>query len=269
MEADNPWPFNENIELPDLAIDSMMHNDFVGVKIGDVNHTAKANVSQILPRSGRRVLHVEVDAPSEVKAGVMVEVKLRIPESVEGFQWTLETNGLNYDGVSSEMMNVNDSHVGILGNGIVTMSWNAEGDQEKSTAQELTLRFIPTVSGSIGDMIHMSSRVTEAEAYTPDGEILDVKLSHNGTTPDFALYQNQPNPWNAQTTIGFDLPEDAAVTFTVFEATGKVIKTIEGEFKAGYNTVTLSAKDLPGNGVMYYRLESGEYSASKKMVLIK
>jgi hypothetical protein len=118
-------------------------------------------------------------------------------------------------------------------------------------------------------MIHLTSSVTEAEAYTLDGELLDVKLGYTGEAPEFALYQNKPNPWNNQTTIGFDLPDDAPVTLTLYEATGKVVKIIERDGKAGYNTITLSANELPSAGVMYYRLESGEYAASKKMVLIK
>ncbi len=269
MEADNPWPFSENIELPGLANDSVMHNDFVGVKIGDVNHTAKANANQILPRNGRRVLNVILDAASEVKAGEAVEVKLHLPESVDGFQWTLETEGLTYVGVGSETININDSHVGVLENGVVTMSWNTESDKTDLTGQVISLMFTANVSGRISDMIHLTSRVTDAEAYTHVGEILDVKLTRDGISPEFALYQNNPNPWNGQTDIGFDLPADAAVTFTVFDATGKVVKTIEGEFKAGYNSITLNARELPSAGVMYYRLESGEYAASKKMVLIK
>jgi len=151
----------------------------------------------------------------------------------------------------------------------VTMSWNTESDQNDLTGQVINLMFTANVSGSISDMIHLTSRVTDAEAYTHEGEILDVKLTRDGIAPEFALYQNNPNPWNGQTLIGFDLPADAAVTFTVFDATGKVVKTIEGEFKAGYNSITLNARDLSSAGVMYYRLESGEYAASKKMVLIK
>jgi hypothetical protein len=44
---------------------------------------------------------------------------------------------------------------------------------------------------------------------------------------------------------------------------------VEGEYKAGYNSITLTSKDLPIPGVIYYRLESGGYSAIKKMVLIR
>jgi len=269
MEADNPWPFSEEIALPGLANDSIMHNDFVGVKIGDVNNSAKANVSQVLPRGARRVLQIEMDALPEVKAGEVINVKLRIPEYVEGFQWTLETEGLNFVEIGSERLDINEGNVGVLENGVVTMSWNAVSAQEKEDIQEINLRFVATNSGNIAEMIHLTSRITEAEAYTLQGEIVDVKLAYSGMAPEFALYQNKPNPWNNQTTIGFDLPGDAPVTLTVFEATGKVVKTIERDGKAGYNTITLTANELPAAGVMYYRLESGEYSASKKMVLLK
>ena len=83
------------------------------------------------------------------------------------------------------------------------------------------------------------------------------------------MYQNKPNPWNGQTVIGFDLPEAGDVLLTVFDVTGKEVVKITGTYKAGYNTIILTQKDIPTIGVLYYRLESGEYSASKKMVMIK
>jgi hypothetical protein len=149
------------------------------------------------------------------------------------------------------------------------MSWHNEAEVLVSDRQALHLRFTALTSGEVDQMIRLTSRITEAEAYTPDLEILSVQLGHRSSSPEFALYQNQPNPWNAQTSIGFELPEDGAVKFTVFDVTGKAIKTIEGEYSAGYNSILLSVQDLPATGVMYYRLESGEYTASKKMVLIK
>ena len=246
-----------------------MSNDSEGVKGGDVKKTAKANARQVLTRNGRRVVNVALEGVSKVTTGDVVEIKLSIPESVEGFQWTLETEGLTYDGVRSEAMNINDSNIGLLKDGVITMSWNAEGEQTVLPGQVVSMRFIATASGNLEDMIQLTSRVTEAEAYTQEGEILDVKLGHTDTAADFALYQNNPNPWNLNTTIGFDLLVDAAVKLTIFDVTGKAVKLIEGNFKAGYNTITLAVTDLPSTGVLYYRLDSGEYSASKKMVLIK
>jgi hypothetical protein len=120
-------------------------------------------------------------------------------------------------------------------------------------------------------MIRLTSLITPAEGYTLSDEILDLKLEYAGANSqsDFSLYQNQPNPWNDQTIIGFDLPEDHHAKLSVFDVTGKIITVVEGDFKGGYNTFILTTKQIPSTGVMYYRLESGEYSASKKMVLIR
>lgn len=273
MELNNPWPFNEIIRIPALQDDSLMHNDFVGVKIGDVNNTVQAHANQILPRGGRRTLSLNVESTDEVKAGQIVEVKLKFPEILEGFQWTLQTQGLAYENVKGDMMEINAGNVGQLNDGILTMSWNephsiTEGNTDKME-QVLHLQFMAIESGRLSDMLQLTSLVTDAEAYTPDGEILDVKLEFNKTRDEFALYQNEPNPWNASTTIGFDLPHDSNARLTIFDSAGKVVKVMEASFKAGYNNFVIKSNDISSPGILYYRLESGEYSASKKMVLIK
>jgi hypothetical protein len=117
----------------------------------------------------------------------------------------------------------------------------------------------------------MSDLVTPVEAYTPAGEIMDVRLLFTGAqaSGDFALYQNKPNPWAGFTSIGFVLPEDGEAVLTVYDLTGKEVYRTTGVFTAGYNAIMISQKDLPYTGVMYYKLESGGYSATKKMVLIR
>jgi len=68
--------------------------------------------------------------------------------------------------------------------------------------------------------------------------------------------------------IGFDLPHDAPAILTVYDVTGKVVKTVTGDYKAGYNSIMLTTKDIPMPGILYYRLESGSYSATKKMMTL-
>jgi hypothetical protein len=133
------------------------------------------------------------------------------------------------------------------------------------------MRFRVTAPGRIIDMIHLTSAVTVAEAYTPEDEILDVKLSFSstGVFTDFALFQNKPNPWNHQTSIGFHLPADAQATITVYDVSGKIVKVIEGRYAEGYNSIVLTSHDLPSTGVLYYRLDSGVYTATKKMIFME
>jgi len=133
----------------------------------------------------------------------------------------------------------------------------------------VSMRFIATASGNLEDMIQLTSRVTEAEAYTPEGEILDVKLGHTATGAEFALYQNEPNPYKGNTVIGYDLPDACNVTLTIFDITGKVVYLRDHESVKGYNMIVVNSKELPSVGVMYYRLDAREYTATKKMIIIE
>ena len=133
------------------------------------------------------------------------------------------------------------------------------------------MNFIATQEGDPVDMISLSSKVTHAEAYTFENEILDVKLGQRNSeiAKDFALYQNEPNPWNGLTQIRFDLPEAGNVKLTLFDASGKQIRMIEKSYEAGTHSIELNRKDISATGVIYYRLDSGAYSATKKMIRIE
>ncbi len=268
----HPWPYKGPVSVSQLQ-GNMNNVDFVGVKVGDVNNSVQANAQDVHPRDGRRILNISATAPDKVEAGDMISMKLTIPEELSGFQWTLETEGLEYAGVSSDDIEIGDENIGLLENGIVTMSWNGDILHQSNANHDFTvvMRWKATAPGKVSKMVRLTSFVTPAEGYTPADEILDVKLrysSEHGQT-EFGLYQNRPNPWNGQTTIGFDLPKDDHATLTIFDVTGKIVSTIEGDFKTGYNTIVLTGKDIPSTGVMYYRLESGGYSASKKMVILR
>ncbi len=272
MAAGNPWPFDELIEIDNLNIQQANNLDFIGVKIGDVNNTVIANAFQIQPRDSRRLMKVNAVMKSEMKINDIIEIRFVLPEITSGFQWTLETKGLEFITVKSKDIPIDDANAGVRANGIVTMSWNGEPFDDDYSKQDLSfvIQFRVLEPGRLHEMISISDLVTEAEAYTLSGEIMDVALEFDDSKffTDFALYQNQPNPWNEQTLIGFDLPEDAFATLTVYDVAGKVIKTIEGPYMEGYNAILLTESELPGSGILYYRLESGEYSATKKMMII-
>src|SRR4030095_9692969 len=173
----HPWSFEESIQRQYDGT-SLSGLDFIGVKIGDVNNTVQANAVQVHPRDGRRVIHVKTGGDIKAEPGKIVNISLTIPEVVEGFQWTLETKGLEFIGINSDDISIGHENAGVLNNGILTMSWNQENIQKAADRKDITimLQFHATQSGEISDMINLSSRVTEAEAYTFENEVLDVKL---------------------------------------------------------------------------------------------
>ena len=85
----------------------------------------------------------------------------------------------------------------------------------------------------------------------------------------FALDQNYPNPFNPSTTVRYELPKDSRVSLRVFNILGQEVATlVNGEQKAGYKSIEWNAGSV-ASGVYFYRLEAGDFSASKKLLLLK
>lgn len=97
----------------------------------------------------------------------------------------------------------------------------------------------------------------------------------DGTSPQFTLHQNIPNPFNPQTTIRYDVPTGgAAVNISVYDITGRLVRELVDERRAaGTWLVQWNGDDDGGarvaSGVYFYRLRAGSFVETKKMVLLK
>ncbi|MDD5363570.1 MAG: T9SS type A sorting domain-containing protein [Ignavibacteria bacterium] len=90
-----------------------------------------------------------------------------------------------------------------------------------------------------------------------------------GLPARFVLEQNYPNPFNPSTEIRFGLPEDSRVDLSVFDLTGRKIRTLINEMKpAGYYKIDFSTGNI-ASGIYIYRLNTEKYSVSKKMIILK
>ena len=87
---------------------------------------------------------------------------------------------------------------------------------------------------------------------------------------DFTLSQNYPNPFNPSTTIEFSLPKSENVSLKIYNSIGEEVATlIDGKaMETGSHKVQWNAGNV-ANGVYIYRIEAGNYSISKKMILLK
>lgn len=98
--------------------------------------------------------------------------------------------------------------------------------------------------------------------------ITDVKETPK-TVNSYELSQNYPNPFNPTTTIRFSLPVAGHVRLTVFNILGQEVQTlVNGYREAGKNTVIFDAKNL-SSGIYIYKIESGSFTQTKKMTLLK
>jgi hypothetical protein len=85
----------------------------------------------------------------------------------------------------------------------------------------------------------------------------------------YGLKQNYPNPFNPSTKITYHLPKADNVRLTVYDVLGREIRTLVNEFRqAGVYDVEFNALEFP-SGVYFYRIETDEFTDTKKMLLIK
>jgi hypothetical protein len=86
---------------------------------------------------------------------------------------------------------------------------------------------------------------------------------------EFSLGQNYPNPFNPSTKISYTVPVDGFVTLTIYNSLGEeVVTLVNNMVKAGNHEVSFNASSL-SSGTYIYRLNTADFSSTKKMVLIK
>jgi hypothetical protein len=114
--------------------------------------------------------------------------------------------------------------------------------------------------------------------FSSTNSALEESLSDNTVEPaiptESALRQNYPNPFNPSTTIQYDLPEAGRVVLEIFDALGRIVRTlIKGESTAGVHTVTWNGTNDHGgllpSGVYIYRIVSPNFIQTRKMLLVR
>lgn len=100
------------------------------------------------------------------------------------------------------------------------------------------------------------------------GIISGISSSANQTT-DYSLSQNYPNPFNPTTTISFSIPTTAKITLSIFDVNGRKLETLINEQKSpGNYEVEFDGSNF-SSGTYFYKITVGEFTETKRMVLIK
>jgi hypothetical protein len=107
---------------------------------------------------------------------------------------------------------------------------------------------------------------TELPPPSPEG---NPALAELPIPTEYRLEQNYPNPFNPSTTIRYALPEASYATLKIYDVLGQEIATlVNGVEEAGYKSVTFDAGKL-SSGIYFYRLQSGYYVDTKKLLLLR
>ncbi|MBZ0198377.1 MAG: T9SS type A sorting domain-containing protein [Ignavibacteriaceae bacterium] len=192
---------------------------------------------------------------------------------------------------------------GELNGQIFDLEYNGSGDPSLETSWDLNIAFdmfeysgfAPTASPTIsprmfygcpaGDMdgdglneyvfvnYRSSFPVWPGDGYVwviEADKVVGVNEDNSLLTPNSNwVSQNYPNPFNPVTNINFNLQKEGNVTLAVFDVLGNEIKTLINEnMGAGLHKVSFNATDL-SSGIYFYKLQSGSFVQSKKMIVLK
>ena len=179
-----------------------------------------------------------------------------------GFQGTIElAAGLEL--ISAELVGEGGLNLNRAGEGMIGVLLREGG--------VVRLQVRATASGLVSELIFLSDAVTVREGVALNGTSNALDLAFN---PDFApaaaanmLLQNTPNPVIDEATIHFILASAGPATLTLRDVAGRVLSTRKVEAIAGLNRLELT--NFTTAGVITYTLTAGEFSATKKMVVVK
>ncbi|MFH0736186.1 MAG: T9SS type A sorting domain-containing protein [bacterium] len=131
-----------------------------------------------------------------------------------------------------------------------------------------TVKLCLEVSDNLEAEYFAADRLTD-EDILAKANIQQVELNETVVIKDYDLFQNYPNPFNPSTTISFQMPKDGFVTLKIYDILGKEITTLVNEFKTtGKYNVQFNASNL-ASGMYIYQIKVGDYSNTKKLMLMK
>ena len=266
-------PFAE--DFPEiLSINNPTQNvdnaDFVAVKIGDGNLTARtSNLATVQVRSLPKTGYLQL--PDRIlEAGQEYRIPVKINEkglmSLE-FALNFDKNTVeSFKIENGDLAQFGDGNYNILDKNTLATAWASA----KATSNNTVFTLIVTTKKQVStkDLISLNTSLLDNLAFNTEGVEKHLQLSFaNDKTdnPAFELHQNRPNPFIKETTISFILPETNMAELSIYDITGRKVYTLYRSFSKGYNEVTLDNAILNNTGMYIYRLQSERFNAVKRM----
>ena len=278
-------PLNENYPQSiyvDLGTTDVVDEDFIAVKIGDIDGSAKRNVLHgLIERSNAPLVFTLANEDLEKGNLYKVDFKAQGFKSITGYQFTLQFDqlALEFSSVESGVLKVDKGNFGLnkLKEGVLTTSYTEMGNEITAQNNEVLFSIYFRAKGNtkLENAISLSNLYTKAEVYRSNGVngALQLRFNENMESNEgpskFELFQNSPNPFSNETKIGFNLPEAGSASILIYDITGKEILRISDQFNRGYNEVILTKDQLKSSGTFYYKFNSVKHTATRKMIILE
>ncbi|MYE91476.1 T9SS type A sorting domain-containing protein, partial [Candidatus Poribacteria bacterium] len=169
----------------------------------------------------------------------------------------------------------------VNGDGVVTILdlVSVAGMFEATTAAPSAHSQTTLTAAAVRGWLNSARSLEISDPIMNRGLVILEQLLVSLTPRKTVLLSNYPNPFNPETWIPYQLAEDAFVTLTIYDESGQVVRTLdvghriaafyESQSKAIYWDGTNEFGEAVSSGVYFYHLSAGDYSATRKMVILK
>ncbi len=236
--------FTQNVEGQIAASD--VNKDGLSLSVADLVYLVRVIVGDALPYA-KRVANYNAEAEFIVQNGQLVISKA--DDKIGAVSLTIEGDARPELIGDATKMNINYDYDGEFTKVII---YSLDGKASLAEGELLKL--------------NGHNKISEIDVGSYDGYIMTAKLE---SLPDyFELSQNYPNPFNPTTNISFGLPIASDWELVVYNLLGQVVDRFEDNSEAGFIEIEWDASKY-ASGVYFYRLRAGEFSDTRKMVLLK
>jgi len=281
-----PWTYPTRIDFLDPV--NASGNDFVGVKLGDVNNTWDETnpLTTWFADSIHMVMQDQSVTPGQL---VTIPVMVRDFNAITGYQFTMnwDPSVLSLESAeNTELLGFFNTE--LAKKGILSTVWNDLSGQpitleDDAVAFTLTFRVVGDWGAASG--ITVTSDLTNAIGYNVEemplaviASTVNITVGDVSTSIDpselegYAFLQNVPNPFNESTTFTFALPKQEDVKIEIYNAMGQIVRTFEGTYGVGVHELQWDGANSAARevavGVYSVRIQAGIFQSAinvKKM----
>jgi len=248
---------------------------FTDVNTGFITNSYSNNFGDILKTTNGGMNWVVLESPpngeysglfmNNATTGYAAGTKI-VKTTNAGINWTLQYSQQSTL-LSIFFVDLNIGYsAGSFGNIVKTTNGGSSWTLQQNLATSNVLRDIQFLNANTGYAVGDNGTIIKT---TSGGEPIGIKPKSEIIPKEYSLSQNYPNPFNPSTKIEFQIPKSSYVKMSVFDILGKEIEILVNEkLKPGIYEVTFEGKNCP-TSVYFYRMEAGNNTATKKMLLIK
>ncbi len=263
----HPWPFEQEATF---MVNTQTIENFMGVKIGDLNATAKANIDGLQPRSESTAAFYAVNRHVNEGEEFVTDIALSdFEEGLLGGQWEIalkDAELISVEGLATDLV----SDMWFVDHSSIRFAWTPK--EAVKTDKIVRLKLLAKKSGMISELMDISHDFMHSEIYDTHKEPYTLSLEWRALEEEIGvdqvqLHQNTPNPWDNETVIPFEIGESGIVSLNITNALGVEMTTITQEFAAGKQQFEIKNNSWP-QGLYYYTIRFGDTQLTKTMLIL-